>query len=874
MRFTSRLSLLIALAPGFASAAQTERLEDYQRALADLQHVPETHPRVAATDPAARVMHWRELERQLGELGVPELQPKVHQLAVQDASPLGRTHPLAGEETDWRVSVNADIAGTCQTALDLWPGSSVELIADQVGGPFESWVRVHQKAAPQLLSTLGSRVDTSIEVWRDCNQVGNTALVSNDDYDGLQALVRLPVDPDRHSLVARIKAIGSDPVVRAALVNGGNLISGTVTVPDVWPLGLRVEAFAVNGGSLGSTLVNPTDGYYELPVPGQAFVVRTTQATVAEGGLVMELYPDLQCHYSYGAFGSCFDAEQAQVFQPSMSYTNIDFDLDVGGTLVGSVFSSVTGEPVIYANVRLQLPDESIFISDQTDVGGRYTMRGLPTHDFAVEADNHVHRQLFDGIDCGTAQCDLNLATYVPIAPGSTSRADFQLPSGSTVVLYVPGFPTGLGTSVSASLTREDGSYIGSVNTYSNVSGVAILPLGNPGVPFRISVQAGHMMSQVFPDVLCAAEHDCRPELPLGQLINPPSQGQLELTMQPTPLPLLRGRVIDSATGLPITGVAIRAAPAPLTSIGPGGGTTATGDFAFEAYPGSYRVHAASGSHIDVIYPDIPCDLNGLLLPCSGGTEVNVGLAGNQPIEIGMMRSARIRGAVLIDGEAASSSDFRVHLLDQNGLSIKTRSLADWGRMDFPDIVPGEYHVGISAAFDDAFPGLWQDIHCPLPTPGGDPFEFCLEPGNLLVLASGSDVTNIDFDLHSADGHWVRVIRADNGEPLPNVTLDSWRPNGDYLTSVSTNLSGWARAQGHDFSGIAEPFLLSTFNNQGFIDEVYRDRPCPNGPAIFDQCSLVGAEILPARPESPDAEPLVITLSLPDSETIWSNGFE
>jgi hypothetical protein len=192
--------------------------------------------------------------------------------------------------------------------------------------------------------------------------------------------------------------------------------------------GLPVPFFDVeiyrDSGSLAGTASSSTLGHYEEPSlqPGTYFVV-----TDEDGPYIDELYDDIPCHL--GPTMGCDVVDGSPVVVPlATNVTDIDFALDLGGTVAGILTDGVTGEPILSQTVRLTSLVPFRVYSLQSNPLGRYVFPGLTAGTYFANTASTSHgNKIWDDIPCPPG-CDPTTGTPIAVELGIDSTGvDFEL---------------------------------------------------------------------------------------------------------------------------------------------------------------------------------------------------------------------------------------------------------------------------------------------------------------------------------------------------------------------------------------------------------------------------------------------------------------
>jgi protocatechuate 3,4-dioxygenase beta subunit len=203
------------------------------------------------------------------------------------------------------------------------------------------------------------------------------------------------------------------PNINFSLDVGGTL-SGIVTDAQGMPIeGAWVHAQSDDGSGWGYTETSP-DGFYNI-------------GGLATGEYRVEVWADGYLHEYYNSVRDWGLATLVPVVE-GQDTPNINFSLDVGGTISGIV-TDTQGNPIDGAWVHAQSDDGSGWGYTETGPDGFYNIGGLATSEYRVEvrADGYL-REYYDGVR------DWENATLVPVVEGQdTPNINFSLDVGGTI---------------------------------------------------------------------------------------------------------------------------------------------------------------------------------------------------------------------------------------------------------------------------------------------------------------------------------------------------------------------------------------------------------------------------------------------------------
>lgn len=196
----------------------------------------------------------------------------------------------------------------------------------------------------------------------------------------------------------------------------GGMISGRVLEADgTTPIsGAAVRAEGMTSGY--SSASTNTNGYYTI----RGLLSDDYKVSATAAGYLIEYYN--------GASSS--SARLVSVSAPNI-VPDINFSLDLGGTLSGRVFRSDGITPISGAEV--QASGMNKYSSVYTDTDGIYTLRGLVSDNYKVSVSARDYfLQYYNGVSSP------DLATPVTVtAPGNTMDIDFTLELGGTISGHV-----------------------------------------------------------------------------------------------------------------------------------------------------------------------------------------------------------------------------------------------------------------------------------------------------------------------------------------------------------------------------------------------------------------------------------------------------
>jgi hypothetical protein len=198
-------------------------------------------------------------------------------------------------------------------------------------------------------------------------------------------------------------------------------ISGTVT--DRFA-GAGIESIEVQffseGVQLGRTLTVADGSYRSPPLPEGVYTV----ATHGDGLYLHEVWDDHQCWWMPGPAEG-----HTAVVTADVESAGVDFELELGGRIAGTVTSARTAEGIDRAVVHVGSLIGDLDFEVLTDADGQYGTPALPSGAYVVWIDGRPGRagRIFGGGTCA-AECDLSTAACLVVEAGlERPRVDFTL---------------------------------------------------------------------------------------------------------------------------------------------------------------------------------------------------------------------------------------------------------------------------------------------------------------------------------------------------------------------------------------------------------------------------------------------------------------
>lgn len=778
------------------------------------------------------------------------------------------------------TQVQPELSATSQECATALPLSLGEGQRHQLPPYGHVWVRLHidSPLTPRgiFISSRGSDVDVKLTIYEDCRTQKASPYTESDDVYGLQADVALPGD-QRGFWVVKVESLSPRP--GNAVVSGvyAATIRGNVTrqsngenVRFVGVAALRLVDDAYRFQTIATT---DADGNYLLALaePG-TYVLRTSVGSQTHHFVADEAWPDIPCFESTpDSISNCYAEGQSPatftIVDLSADFT-ADFVLNNAPIITGQVTHTSSGQPVSGANITVVSASGDMRTAT-TDVSGRYLVERFGHGPIRLYATATGYRgNLYSDRECASSGCNIALGDTLETAVDQSYRVDFALnrvPSISYVA-SAEGVPVPAGDYVHGKLLRPDGSvayeitHTGSRGTFQAVE---------PGT-YYLAVFTPRFFSTLYEGIDC--QNDCIAELHKGRpLVIPADSSATEVQVEMRRYPSLRGVVSDSQTGQRIPYFFVEMFDA-KTRQSRTGNANAAGEFRLDDVgPGEYLLQFSASGYVMRTWEASTCTPRDPADPCTDATRIT--FTPDSPdvfLQSSLDANASMSGTIRGDASYLPLTSFSLDLIDSAGNVIfqSNASLDSQGRFNVSDLPAGTYWIGVRG--QRHHPQLYPSVICTSATQLG--WESCdLTQALPLHLENGNTVEDVNLTLSSHQSRPVRVVRKKDGRPVAGVTLDLWDSQHRHADAALTDANGLAWPSPYNsFLIIAGLYSLSTYNEFGFIEQVYDGVECPAGSVFFGYCDLdTGTPIL--YPAADFSELLIRT---GDSDDVFGDGLE
>lgn len=523
---------------------------------------------------------------------------------------------------------------------------------------------------------------------------------------------------------------------------------------------------------------------------------------------VAELYDDIPCP------SNCDPTAGTPVPVVNGSDTpNIDFALDVGGSIQGTITDASTGAPLESVYINVYNPSGLPVSYGYTDTAGDYYAGGLSTGNYYVITWNWQDYidEIYDNIPCPFG-CDVTTGTAVTVTSGNpTTGIDFQLSQGGriegSVLDAVNAQPV---SDLSLELYDEAGNYV--TYGYPDYDGkyyFGRLPSGSYFV--ATYVYGGSYINEVYNNIHCQGTCDPTTGTPI-----PVVEGQITsgIGFALETGGSISGTITDAANGAPIPGVWVNV-------------TEVTGDYYGYAYTdasGTYTVggmntgsyYAQTGNdagYVDELYDNIPCPF----WACnpSSGTPIVVTIGQTTlGIDFALDIGGSVEGTVTDSSSGLPIEDVVVSLVDAQGYWAGNSWADATGHYSAGGLLAGSYYATATDWSLVYIDELYDNTYCPYGN--CDPTT-----GTAIAVATGTPTTGIDFALDVGGSVQGTITEAGSGAPLYGWTT-VYDSSGQYVGYTYVDGSGSYSVGGllgGDFFAVAGDY-------NGHITEVYNNIQC------------------------------------------------
>ena len=565
-----------------------------------------------------------------------------------------------------------------------------------------------------------------------------------DKCDGPDAVVRgTPI----------VVTAGATVTGRDFRLSRAGAIAGKVTSAATGAGVRRVTVRAYGRGeAFGSAETDIKGDYAIVGLPAGPYVLLINNAF--EQQFIPEIYDNIPCFVECSEETARLTGAVVTVALDTTA-SGIDFALESGGSMLGTVVDAATGTPL--AGVAVHVANQSAdaitsAAADVSDASGVFSLAGLPAGAYYVFTRNSAGfiDEAFGNIPC-LGECPAVAVLGVPVAIAAdtqTTAVDFALEAGGRISGVVTDAGTGaLVPGAAVAIVEAGGRMVDFVRT--GATGSYLTPSGLAAGTYYVSVRGEQgYRGQAYGNVPCPGE--CLS--PAAVALGTPIVVDAGATASGRNLALERGAriaglVSEAGSGLAVPAESVRfydrdGRLAAIASVNSSGEYVTEQGLAAGAYFGL----TASETHVNEIYEDIPCPAGCAASRAPGGT----------PIEIAEGAPTVTRDFALSPRAGVPGPPTRVRFLaDRQGILVEwdepvTGGVATAYQLE-AGLAPGTTAVSLPAD---------QPWHVIVGAPAG---RFFIRVRG--VNASGAGLASADVPL---------VIGAGGALPAPPRSVQAW----------------------------------------------------------------------------------------------------
>jgi hypothetical protein len=622
--------------------------------------------------------------------------------------------------------------------------------------------------------------------------------------------------------------LNGSAIVDFALQMGGS-ISGTITdsstsqpIPAAY-----VTIFDSNGSSVSYAYTDSSGNYTAIgPLSGDYYARSYNYSTYLD-----EVYDNHLCEPDCSPL-----IGDSVAVSPGQNTSGIDFALDPGGSISGTVKDSVTSDPVD-STIYVYDSSGNIITGGYTDSSGNYQLGGLLTGNYFVLTSNSEGYidELYDNIPCYQGNCDPTIGKSVSVTQGSTTPGiDFALDAGGSFSGQVNGHGSPL-PYASINVYDSEGYYV--AYGYADDSGSYSVRGLISGDYHAATYNYYGFVDELYDNIPCQNGCDTTNGTPISVTLGSNTPGiNFDLDLGGT----ISGKVIDETNSNPIySSVLIYDAQGLLTDYAY---TDSNGDYT--SYRGLangnyYAITYNYYGYMNELYDNIPC----AFANCDplGGNPIGVTSGNTTPnIDFALNQGGKVTGNVS-SKNGSPINNFQINLFSSAGKFLTSiYTFDDFGNYEVSGIPTGSYYIS-TYNYESYADELYNDHPCS----GG----FCdLTPGDLVPVTVGSTTPNIDFALDVGGSLSGNLSDGQTGLPVQYAEVDIYDSSGNWISYGYTDETGHYSSS-YDYIGLATGDYYVITNTYGsYRDELYDDVLCPAGTCDFSSGNPVPVTITQDTP--------------------------
>lgn len=660
------------------------------------------------------------------------------------------------------------------------------------------------------IDTFGADFDTVVSVHTGCPGAPDNEVRCNDDAFGVQSATQFYATAGQEYWI-RVSGFNGAVGLFDLHVGTGGGVAGTVTdstTGDALADG-EVEIYNEYGYWEGAAWTDAAGEYSAAGFGAGTYYLRTDDFD----GYLDELYDDVACA------PSCSITEGTAVGIPSSGdVTGLDFALDQGGAITGTVTHTATGDPISGARVDIYDSGGSFVASDLTDAAGVYEVEGLASGDyFATVESSGYGNELYDDLPCAGG-CDPKAGAAIQVvAPQTTPGVDFALDRLGVVTGVVTEAATGDPISgARVKIYSPSGfSYYGS--GYSDSSGVYSVGGLPDGSYVAVTDFFGAYVNQVYDGVDCPGRYSGNCDLtagtPFAATANTIVSG-IDFSLDK--LGVITGTVTDAVTGEALSNLDVEIWDSDGNFVDWGyvysAGTYTVPDLAAGTYYAKTQLYYSNSDYRDELYQELPCPDGSC--NATSGTAISVSLnATTSGIDFTLDPGGAISGEVTEAATGEPIAYASISIWDASGDLVRSGAADYSGEYSLGGLDAGTYFV--TARHSDYRGELYDDLACP----GGPPAGCDPTTGSPVAVTFNATTSGVDLALDRLGSISGRITDADTGASIYENVIKLWDASGAFVDDAYYSST-------YSFTGLPEGTYYVTASNRDYLDEVYDNLPC------------------------------------------------
>ncbi len=714
---------------------------------------------------------------------------------------------------------NATVIGTLGTFLGDTSDATNDGEAScgsSLFGP-DVWFKIEvTQNGPVFVDTVGSALDTVLSIHTSCPGTVINEQSCNDDIFGDASAVGFfgTVGTERW---VRVSGFGNEAGTYTLNVGSGGSLSGTVidnATSDPLP-NINVTLVNGEGFSVGTQTTDAIGSYtFDDLSPGGFYAFTSNNS-----GYINEVYNDVTC------MPTCDPTlGELVLVENEMTTTDINFALDLGGSLSGTV-TAASAEGGGINNLRIEVWDAAgeFVNAAMTDTNGDYTIDKLATGNYFVSTNSPLFlNELYDNLPCPSGLpfgCDATTGTPVAVSlgtvsPGINFELDRQGSITGTVTDTLSGDPL---TSVFVEAYDTDGSRV----AFAYTDGAGFYELGGlvAGSYFVGTDGFFDQIDELYDNIPCPGGPpfgcDLDSGTPVVVTLNATTPGINFVLDQRG---ALAGTLTEDGSGDPIPFVRVEAYRANGSFAG-SASSDASGLYEIDGLDSNtYFATTDSSQVVNELFDDLPCQ--GGCDPTTGSPIAVTVNSTVDDIDFTLVSKGKITGTVTREENGLPVSFRRVEVRNTDGFFVRSTSTDANGLYVVQALDDGDYFVSTDVSTEGLLDELFDDIPCLR----GAPFGCDATTGTPVTVAAGTAATGIDFALGTGGVISGTLTDAETGDPIDLGRVRIYDTTGSEVRAQSSNSSG-------DFAigGLDTGTYYATAQEDGHRRELYDDMPCIGG---------------------------------------------